>query len=273
MVLVLVSVDLAAARATVDFQLDQLQHQLPGCRSDDGGVQPVVGFPLPVGELNAAPSGNGAYGTSNYVGNFGGPAAIALYTGTIVPLTDQLGIAGAGANVGPVGLQSVTDGTSNTALFSEHLYGLQGSPTITLNSPDAKRGIFTSGTSTAANTGPTGAQAFVASCKALPGSTTSSWTVQLGYCWIYGYPLHVGITSYMHYGAPNSVPCNNPADPSWLTYGAPQGSISATSNHSGGVNVGFTDGSVKFIKDSISLPTWWALGSRKMAEVISSDAY
>ncbi len=36
----------------------------------------------------------------------------------------------------------------------------------------------------------------------------------------------------------------------------------ATSNHSGGVNVGFADGSVKFIKDSVNLPTWWALGTR-----------
>ncbi len=47
----------------------------------------------------------------------------------------------------------------------------------------------------------------------------------------------------------------------------------AQSNHSGGVNVLFADGSVKFIKDSISMPTWWALGTKGNGEVISSDSY
>jgi prepilin-type N-terminal cleavage/methylation domain-containing protein/prepilin-type processing-associated H-X9-DG protein len=40
-----------------------------------------------------------------------------------------------------------------------------------------------------------------------------------------------------------------------------------------GVNVLFGDGSVKFIKSSISYPTWWALGTRNGGEVISADAY
>jgi hypothetical protein len=33
------------------------------------------------------------------------------------------------------------------------------------------------------------------------------------------------------------------------------------------------DGSVKFIKDTVNLPTWWGLGARNGGEVISSDAY
>jgi hypothetical protein len=33
------------------------------------------------------------------------------------------------------------------------------------------------------------------------------------------------------------------------------------------------DGSVKFIKDSINMQTWWSLGTRNGGEVISSDAY
>ena len=51
------------------------------------------------------------------------------------------------------------------------------------------------------------------------------------------------------------------------------GLVSATSNHPGGVNVGFADGSVKFIKDTINLQTWWALGSRNGGEIVSADAY
>ncbi len=47
----------------------------------------------------------------------------------------------------------------------------------------------------------------------------------------------------------------------------------ATSNHSGGVNVAMADGSVHFIKSSISFPIWWALGTRANGEVISSNSY
>src|SRR5262249_52381474 len=50
-------------------------------------------------------------------------------------------------------------------------------------------------------------------------------------------------------------------------------SLPAASYHHGGVNTLFTDGSVKFIKDTISRPTWWALGSRAKGEIISADAY
>jgi prepilin-type N-terminal cleavage/methylation domain-containing protein/prepilin-type processing-associated H-X9-DG protein len=49
--------------------------------------------------------------------------------------------------------------------------------------------------------------------------------------------------------------------------------LTAASNHPGGVNVGFADGSVHFVKNSISLPVWWALGSINGGEVISSDGY
>ncbi len=49
--------------------------------------------------------------------------------------------------------------------------------------------------------------------------------------------------------------------------------LTPTSNHPGGVNVGFCDGSVHFIKNSVNLQTWWALGSRNMGEIVSADAY
>ena len=49
--------------------------------------------------------------------------------------------------------------------------------------------------------------------------------------------------------------------------------VNAQSNHPGGVNVLFADGSVRFIKDSINPQTWMALGTRANGEVISSDSY
>ncbi len=47
----------------------------------------------------------------------------------------------------------------------------------------------------------------------------------------------------------------------------------ANSFHPGGCNIGFADGSVRFIKSSISMKTWWSLGTKADGEVISSDSY
>ncbi|WP_165073135.1 DUF1559 family PulG-like putative transporter [Paludisphaera rhizosphaerae] len=45
------------------------------------------------------------------------------------------------------------------------------------------------------------------------------------------------------------------------------------SKHPGGINVGFADGSVRFLKESIAPPVYWALSTRAAGEVVSSDAY
>jgi prepilin-type processing-associated H-X9-DG protein len=50
-------------------------------------------------------------------------------------------------------------------------------------------------------------------------------------------------------------------------------SLSASSHHPGGVNALFADGSVRFIKNSISPVTWTALGTIAGGEVISADQY
>jgi prepilin-type N-terminal cleavage/methylation domain-containing protein/prepilin-type processing-associated H-X9-DG protein len=47
----------------------------------------------------------------------------------------------------------------------------------------------------------------------------------------------------------------------------------ARSHHPGGVNVLFGDGRVAFIKDSIALETWRALGTRRGGEAISQSDY
>jgi len=47
----------------------------------------------------------------------------------------------------------------------------------------------------------------------------------------------------------------------------------SSSNHPGGCNICFGDGSVHFIKSTISLNVWWAMGTRDKGEVVSSDSY
>ncbi|WP_368411343.1 H-X9-DG-CTERM domain-containing protein [Paludisphaera mucosa] len=49
------------------------------------------------------------------------------------------------------------------------------------------------------------------------------------------------------------------------TYGA----VTARSFHAGGLNALLLDGSVRFIKNTIALPTWRALGTRAGGEVVS----
>ena len=45
-----------------------------------------------------------------------------------------------------------------------------------------------------------------------------------------------------------------------------------SSRHPGGANVLICDGSVRFLKDSTSIQTIWALGSRAGGEIISADS-
>jgi prepilin-type N-terminal cleavage/methylation domain-containing protein/prepilin-type processing-associated H-X9-DG protein len=47
----------------------------------------------------------------------------------------------------------------------------------------------------------------------------------------------------------------------------------ANSYHPGGVNCLMTDGSVRFMKDSISQATWMSLGTKASGEVVSADSY
>jgi prepilin-type processing-associated H-X9-DG protein len=46
-----------------------------------------------------------------------------------------------------------------------------------------------------------------------------------------------------------------------------------SSNHPGGANVAFVDGSVRLLKSSTTIAIVWALGSRSQAELVSADSY
>ncbi|MFO0889942.1 MAG: DUF1559 domain-containing protein [Isosphaeraceae bacterium] len=47
----------------------------------------------------------------------------------------------------------------------------------------------------------------------------------------------------------------------------------ASSNHPGGANVCFGDGSVRFVKSTVAMNVWWGLGTRASGEVIGADSY
>ncbi len=224
------------------------------------------------------------YACSNYAGNYGGPAAIAPYNGTIIPQYDvEQGMTTVTAGrLTPVGIQTITDGTSNTALFAERLlagYPFGSAATVYPSGIPGLRAIFT-GTYAAAPNSVTPANMlngnpamlFAQGCQSLSTATPSPYPGAIGVEMIAGNPGYVGIASYNHWTAPNTVPCQNSIDPivGWV---GPYGSASATSLHPGGVNVCFSDGSVHFIKNSIGLQPWWGLGSRAGGEVVGSDQY
>jgi prepilin-type N-terminal cleavage/methylation domain-containing protein/prepilin-type processing-associated H-X9-DG protein len=232
---------------------------------------------------------NSPFAPTSYFGNYGGPNVVRMWSGTIVPFftmgppgdnTVAGGPAwwGSDANLGFFGLESVTDGTSNTALFSEKLIGTSnGSPLpYATNSTDAKRGIFLTSSIPYTYNSNNLANAVLGlqQCNATPGSVQangSSW--MLGFSWAIGYQWHWMVNSYNHYNTPNKLTCLNPTDQTSQGWGGEAGISPPTSNHSGGVNVAFTDGSVHFIKDSVAAQTWWALGTRNGGETVSSDSY
>jgi prepilin-type processing-associated H-X9-DG protein len=51
------------------------------------------------------------------------------------------------------------------------------------------------------------------------------------------------------------------------------GMYGLSSFHPGRANALMCDGAVKFLKDSISMPTIWALGSIAQGEILSADSY
>ena len=69
------------------------------------------------------------------------------------------------------------------------------------------------------------------------------------------------------------MPPNQPACDTSAAYGVIDSFIGASSFHPGGVNVLLMDGSVRFVKSSINLSIWNALGTRAGGEVVSADAF
>ena len=122
--------------------------------------------------------------------------------------------------------------------------------------PSAKRGIYIISTTSVAYNSQSHAlaQQSVQACQTIPAGTTQAenntgWLN--GFSWALGYEWHTVVNSYHHYNTPNKLTCLNASDPGGL-WGGTSGMSTASSNHPAGVNVCFTDGSVRFVKDSVA---------------------
>jgi len=218
------------------------------------------------------PNSGSAYANSNnYFGSVGTTDNLIDNTGGAAPTHPRMRTyrtTGLFAYQQSYGMRDCTDGLSNTIAFSESTVG-----NTTLQKGQRGVGMVNVAGLTAnllvdGSSDPTKTNAALATCNR--AYTTGSYSVdtQRGKNWMHG---SFAFTLLNTLAKPKSID-------KW-TYCSPTGSGSAAalseadSFHPGGVNVLMGDGSVKFLKDSIALNVWWALGTKSNGEVLSADSY
>lgn len=157
---------------------------------------------------------------------------------------------------------SFADGTSRTALASERIINTSTvtpglfSPVMS-NGPVPTRSFCAGGVTARPLSG------WVSYCKGV-SAPDPTYSIPHGRAWISGHTLAANL--YMHVMPPNSRNCH-------IYGGEDDGNniVSASSKHTGGLNVVFADGHVEFVSFSVAQEVWWAIGSRNGAETISLD--
>jgi|SRR5579864_2933915 len=161
---------------------------------------------------------------------------------------------------GTTNMASFLDGTSQTAIFSEWIKG-QGVPTGA--SKNGLLEVYNLGQNS--NFFPTDFQ-FAQLCNTVPITSANQQWQWKGEWWGYGATM-----IYSHTQTPNRTSCVyhdiNQDGRGTITM------IAASSNHPGGVNVLFMDGSVRFVKSSVNYRTWYAIATPDRGELISSESY
>lgn len=170
----------------------------------------------------------------------------------------------------PVRLAAVTDGLSNTIAFGEWKLGTGNLSTVSLPQDVIFAGIgpFTQNTPsvTMSIANEPMLMQWLGTCASSVTTARFPRTMTLGQYWAVGLPvLTLG----------NVILAPNPKYPNcgFLNSYNSGGMFTLSSYHPGGCNIVLGDGSVRFLKDSTSLQTVWALGSRAQGEVISADSY
>lgn len=173
--------------------------------------------------------------------------------------------------------KDLTDGTANTVAFAEGL--CSPPPPGTAKRGNAQMGVGwpTSPTTPElpdANADPATVLAALQRCTStfltVPPNNISPTH---GHYWSVG---HMSNTLFNTIVTPNDP--KNPwgacrRDGDGTSDAADAAFSNAQSYHAGGINVLMGDGSVRFVKDSISQATWWALGTRGKGELVSADQF
>jgi prepilin-type N-terminal cleavage/methylation domain-containing protein/prepilin-type processing-associated H-X9-DG protein len=163
-------------------------------------------------------------------------------------------------------MSSIIDGTSNTIAFCESTVGNPNGALGQVNIGLTGVGAVASAQVLDVKTIQPATVAALAACNQAWVSRSGAVDDQRGKNWIHG---SMAFTLFNTVALPNSA--------NW-TYCSNQTGSTATfseadSYHSGGVNTLMADGSVRFIKNTVSQATWWSLGTRNGSEVLSADSY
>jgi prepilin-type N-terminal cleavage/methylation domain-containing protein/prepilin-type processing-associated H-X9-DG protein len=243
----------------------------------------IKGFLCP-SDPNSGSGQNGdvAYGgnINNYAASFGTDTTGGNYAWDCNNLNtghqDPMGCIGMFGWAVSYGVQHCTDGTSNTIAYAEWLVGNGQAPNGSRyrGNMETKDGSANTWSLNALTNLPA-IQTALAQCATTfasePASNAANISDYKGWRWALGCISFASFNTVQTPNAPVGGCCGNcGGNEAWLNGGYVMGAASA---HPGGCNVLFSDGSVKFIKSSISQLTWMALGTRNGGEVISADSY
>jgi prepilin-type N-terminal cleavage/methylation domain-containing protein/prepilin-type processing-associated H-X9-DG protein len=157
-------------------------------------------------------------------------------------------------------LDSFQDGTSATATYSEWIKG-EAVPTGRAQNGLAE--VYNLGQNTDYYRSD---YLFKRLCDTVPINSANQQWQWKGEWWAYGATM-----IYSHTQTPNRTSCVyhdiNEDGRGTITM------ASASSNHPGGVNVLFMDGSVRFVKTSVSYRAWYAIATPSYGEPVSSTSY
>lgn len=171
--------------------------------------------------------------------------------------TSELNRVGGMFGEGAFSSAAITDGLSNTAAFSERIFGDLNSAMISPG--DIRRTVPQSPTETTAS--------HIASCTGSPttGPHNSDHGMGNG-VWYYG---HTHSSIYNHIFTPNSKVFDCGTNISFNDGNNEGAIVTARSYHSGVVNVVAADGSLRTVSDNVDLTIWRAYGTRAGGEVIA----
>jgi prepilin-type N-terminal cleavage/methylation domain-containing protein/prepilin-type processing-associated H-X9-DG protein len=161
---------------------------------------------------------------------------------------------------GTITLNKISDGLSNTAIFSEWIRGR--------NLPNANTGLSRVYNALVAYPSANGSVALKTYLDGCRNSTTPYPAYDSkGMKWLNDNCSEGG--GYSHIMTPNLQACFFQGD------GAQVGRtlVGASSHHSGGVNTAFLDGSVKFIKSSVAQTVWWAISTKAGGEAVEAGSF
>jgi len=167
------------------------------------------------------------------------------------------------------GIRDCIDGTSNTIAFSEATVGNAQQTAKQKNIGLTSVNIPASAIVYDASSNPAATMDGLRACDQAWNSGTSGIDARRGLNWAHGV---MGFTLFTTVPGPNSVEDKLAYCGATWSAGALNNS-EADSYHTGGINCLMGDGSVKFIKDSINLRIWWALGTKANGEIIDAASF